>query len=164
MWDCSAGYTVGIAHSKSMNPRLISICLEAYLQLHRFPESATVDLMSTLYLFVTGFSAALSHFLVPDTSSLCGPGPARCFRRRCLYRYTVRRYNCPNIRTRLVCKHQMIPQPMNTRLKFFVIAFLALYGLSAAAALSMDSVKEKLGLVSFSPLQTASGKIVYKQY
>ncbi|MBO9641294.1 MAG: hypothetical protein J7576_24195 [Siphonobacter aquaeclarae] len=53
---------------------------------------------------------------------------------------------------------------MKTRFRFIGIALMALCGLSAAAALSMDPVKEKLGLVSFSPVQTASGKIVYKQY
>ena len=49
-------------------------------------------------------------------------------------------------------------------MRFFVIGLAALCGLFGAAALSMDSVKEKMGLVSYSPVQTASGKIVYKQY
>lgn len=53
---------------------------------------------------------------------------------------------------------------MSTRMRFFVIALAALCGLFGAAALSMDSVKEKMGLVSYSAVQTASGKIVYKQY
>lgn len=53
---------------------------------------------------------------------------------------------------------------MNTQFKFIFIGLGTFAGLFAAAALSMDSVKEKLGLVSYSPSQTASGKIVYKQY